>query len=62
MSRAPTEPPGRTMPRPVRPTYRLNAGRYGPSITCLRCGAESHNENDVRNLYCGFCHEFHGER
>jgi ribosomal protein S27AE len=29
-----------------------------PSITCPRCGATSHNPNDVRELYCGGCHVF----
>lgn len=29
------------------------------SITCYRCGLTSWNENDVRALYCGNCHEFH---
>lgn len=26
------------------------------SITCLICGMTSHNENDVRERYCGNCH------
>jgi hypothetical protein len=31
----------------------------GPSITCLKCGHTSHNPNDVRQKYCGFCKTFH---
>lgn len=26
------------------------------SITCPRCGRTSYNINDIRALYCGFCH------
>lgn len=29
------------------------------SITCPKCGMESHNPNDVRERYCGNCHQFH---
>lgn len=32
-----------------------------PSITCPRCGATSHNPEDVRQHYCGACHQFHGD-
>lgn len=28
------------------------------SITCPRCGMTSHNENDVREGYCGNCHDW----
>lgn len=28
------------------------------SITCVKCRHASHNPNDVKNRYCGFCHEF----
>ncbi len=34
----------------------------GKSITCLKCGKTSYNENDVRERYCGYCHEFHAMR
>ena len=40
-----------------KPTYTI--GPEGRSITCLRCGKESFNPNDVRFLYCGYCHRFH---
>ena len=45
-------------------TYELGqtlAGLEGylKYIRCLVCGAVSHNPNDVEQLYCGRCHEFH---
>lgn len=38
----------------------LSKGFYikNQSITCLKCGMTSHNPNDVREKYCGHCHEF----
>jgi hypothetical protein len=30
----------------------------GSAIMCLRCGAVSHNPNDVAERYCGACNEF----
>jgi hypothetical protein len=30
------------------------------SITCPRCGRTSHNPNDVREGYCGNCHDWTG--
>ncbi len=30
----------------------------GAAIMCLKCGAVSHNANDVKQRYCGSCHEF----
>lgn len=30
------------------------------SITCPRCGMTSHNANDVREGYCGRCHDWTG--
>jgi ribosomal protein L37E len=29
-----------------------------PSITCPRCGRTSYNPNDIREGYCGFCHDW----
>lgn len=29
------------------------------SITCPRCGMTSHNPNDIRERYCGACHQYH---
>ncbi len=46
--------------RDPAPTYTLSPD--GASITCRRCGKTSHNLNDVRQLYCGWCHTFHEVR
>ena len=32
------------------------------SITCPRCGMTSHNPNDVREGYCGNCHDWTSPR
>jgi protein-arginine kinase activator protein McsA len=29
------------------------------SSTCPQCGMTSHNPNDVRERYCGNCHQYH---
>lgn len=29
-----------------------------PSFTCHKCGMVSHNPNDIKERYCGNCHEF----
>lgn len=39
------------------PSYTISAD--GKSITCLKCQRTSHNPNDVRFRYCGWCHVFH---
>lgn len=31
----------------------------GHAIKCLTCGRVSHNLNDVKHRYCGYCHTFH---
>ena len=31
------------------------------SITCPRCAMTSYNANDIRERYCGNCHQFHDE-
>jgi hypothetical protein len=28
------------------------------SITCPNCGRTSHNPTDVREGYCGYCHDW----
>lgn len=33
-----------------------------PSITCPRCGKTSYNANDIKELYCGFCHWWTSDR
>lgn len=30
-------------------------------FTCPRCGRTSHNPNDIREGYCGNCHDWTGE-
>ena len=34
----------------------------GASITCFVCGFTSHNQNDVKEKYCGYCKTFHNDR
>lgn len=29
-----------------------------PSITCPRCGMTSYNPDDIREGYCGACHDW----
>lgn len=29
------------------------------SITCPKCKRTSYNPNDIREKYCGFCHDWH---
>lgn len=33
-----------------------------PSIKCPRCGKTSHNPNDIREGYCGHCHDWTTKR
>jgi hypothetical protein len=32
-----------------------------PSITCPTCARVSYNPTDIRERYCGFCHQFHDQ-
>jgi Zn finger protein HypA/HybF involved in hydrogenase expression len=32
-----------------------------PSITCPQCGKTSYNQTDVREGYCGQCHQWHAD-
>ena len=34
-------------------------GRLEKGINCLICGRTSWNQNDVREKYCGNCHQYH---
>jgi hypothetical protein len=36
----------------------LRVAPLAQSITCPRCGMTSHNPNDVREGYCGNCHDW----
>ena len=40
-------------------TYADSAGK---SFTCPECGATSHHPMDVRDGYCGRCHDWTGAR
>jgi hypothetical protein len=45
---------------PPEPTYQMVRHRDGlPGIHCLRCGQIGWDPNDVLNLYCGYCHQYH---
>jgi hypothetical protein len=48
------------MIRPVDPQTadRLAEATKPKTFTCPKCGAVSHNPNDVRERYCGACCEF----
>lgn len=30
-------------------------------IQCPNCGRQSYNENDIREKYCGECHQYHAD-
>lgn len=49
----------------VLPATAPAAGPVAPpapaSFTCPTCGRTSHHPQDVRNGYCGACHEFTGQ-
>jgi hypothetical protein len=34
------------------------AGTHAQAITCLRCERTSYNPDDIRDGYCGHCHEW----
>lgn len=40
-------------------TYVLGWRDGHPRIICLCCGLGSTNTRDIKELYCGFCHELH---
>jgi len=45
-------------------TYELieSPGSVGGwAIRCRKCGMTSHHPEDVKNRYCGNCHEFHND-
>lgn len=45
---------------PLGVKFRIYDNEEGKSIVCLKCGMVSWNPNDVKNKYCGNCHEFIG--
>lgn len=36
----------------------VHQDNHEPAIRCLACGATSYNPHDLRNRYCGRCHQF----
>jgi RNase P subunit RPR2 len=38
--------------------YSITTTPDGECITCHQCGKTSYNMNDIKNGYCGHCHEF----
>jgi len=40
-------------------TFEIVKGRTQNGIKCLICGMTSWNRNDVKNEYCGNCHQYH---
>jgi hypothetical protein len=49
-------------PSVTRETFKTVYRRPAPPpFVCPRCGAKSHNPNDVWHQYCGRCHEFFDE-
>jgi hypothetical protein len=39
--------------------YRYWISPGGDSIICAKCRNTSNNPHDVKELWCGHCHEFH---
>lgn len=35
--------------------------KFKPAIVCPRCGRTSYHPEDVRQRYCGNCHQFHAD-
>lgn len=55
------EPTGMTQTGMTQ-TYIITPDRGtagGLKITCLRCDHTSYHPDDVANLYCGFCNDWH---
>lgn len=42
-------------------TYTIGERGGQAGIVCLCCGLGSSDPGDIRQRYCGFCHEFHSE-
>lgn len=53
----------RKLPHPTKGgnplAYEILQTPRGTAIVCLHCGSVSYNQNDIQELYCGFCHRFH---
>ena len=44
-------------PGPASSCHRCEPPEY-PSITCPKCKRTSYNRNDIREGYCGWCHDW----
>jgi hypothetical protein len=44
-----------------KPVTKRESGLGAPSFTCPDCGATSYNRNDIREGYCGRCHDWTGD-
>ena len=42
----------------VSKRYSITTTPEGDCILCHQCGMTSYNMNDIKNGYCGHCHEF----
>lgn len=41
-------------------TFTIRGNQLGePYIECLVCGSKSFHPEDIRQEYCGSCHQFH---
>ena len=40
-------------------TYKIGVDVGGRYIVCNACNSKSYNENDIEQLYCGDCHQYH---
>ena len=38
--------------------YQIAGGHWAAAYRCPRCAAVSFNPNDIRERYCGACHQF----
>ena len=46
------------LPQELREKWRAGWREDSPSVTCPRCGMTSYNENDIKQGYCGNCHDW----
>lgn len=49
-----TNPPGARLPNHLEPGYQPEQA----SITCPACGMTSYSMDDIRQGYCGLCHDW----
>jgi ribosomal protein L37E len=55
-----SSPPSKLEMPTLEPTFEIvHSDAGGKGIRCKDCGLTSYNENDIKNKYCGNCHDFH---